>query len=178
MAFTIIDYEKLTGNASSVTLGSGGTIPQTYDHLYVVCHIRSNSGYRDYFKLAFNGDSPSGSNYSWSDIQATGSQTTTDSTGQGYMNLQYASAGSATESSVFSHMHIWVANYSDTTNFKQAIIDWSRPNWDTGTGGQQWGIGIYAGQRNTTGAITQVDCGIGNNFVSGSSFTLYGVTGA
>ena len=176
MAFTVIDHEELSSNTSSVTLNDGGSnIPSSYAHLYLACSVRSNSGYRDNFKLWFNGDS-SGGNYSRQELTAYGSPTALKDYGQHYIDLQHACAGSATEGSVFSQFHIWIMNYAETNNDKQALIEWSRPNWDSGVGGQQWGIGVAAGLRNTTGAITSVSCGAGNSFVSGSSFTLYGVS--
>ena len=72
---TYVLIEKYTvgsGGVSSVTLGSGGTIPQTYTDLKIFASIRTNrtASNAENIRLQFNGDTSS--SYSWRYIDGNG----------------------------------------------------------------------------------------------------------
>ena len=172
--FTVIDHEEATGNITAWTKDS---IPSSYDHLLLVASTRGQiAAYRDYYKLSLNDDSIGGSNYSYTELETfTSTPVSSRSTGQGYIRMDGVVGGSAL-ADTFGTIKIWIPNYSQTANFTQVFAQWSLPN--NSTTNDQWGVGMAAGLRRTTGAIDEIALGAGDGFVEFSTFTLYGVTGA
>tara|TARA_R110000751_G_scaffold181447_1_gene288160 strand:+ start:14 stop:544 length:531 start_codon:yes stop_codon:yes gene_type:complete len=174
-AFTVIDHTEIgVGGAASWTKSS---IPSTYDHLLLKISSRSEGGtYYEQLNLQFNSDT--GSNYSYTSIYAAGS---TVYSGRGTTTVAirnlYAN-GSSNTADAFGSINIWIPNYANASNFKQAITnsvtasdsttDWQ---WTLFTGGGLW---------QSTAAISEVSVSpvAANDFAQYSTFTLYGVTGA
>ena len=173
-AFTVIDHEEATGN---ITSWSKDSIPSSYDHLLLVASTRGQiAAYRDYYKLSLNDDSIGGSNYSYTELETfTTTPASSRSTGQGYIRMEGGVGGSAL-ADTFGQIKIWIPNYSQTADFTQVFAQWTLPN--NSTTNDQWGVGMAAGLRGTTGAIDEISLGAGDGFVEFSTFTLYGVTGA
>ena len=173
--FTVIDHEEATGD---ITSWSKDSIPSSYDHLLLVASTRGQkSAYFDYYKLWFNDDSIGGSNYSRTPLEthAVSDIRSVRQTGQGYLAMNGVVAGSAL-ADTFGTIKIWIPNYSQTANFTQVFAQWTLPN--NSTTNDQWGVGMAAGLRGTTGAIDEIALGAGDGFVQYSTFTLYGITGA
>ena len=173
-AFTVIDHEEATGNITAWTKDS---IPSSYDHLLLVASTRGQkSAYFDYYKLWFNDDSISGTAYSRTPLETyTATPVSVRQTGQGYFAMNGVVAASAL-ADTFGQIKVWIPNYSQTANFTQVFAQWTLPN--NSTSNDQWGVGMMAGLRSTTGAIDEIALGAGDGFVQYSTFTLYGVTGA
>ena len=172
--FTVIDHEEATGDITSWTKDS---IPSSYDHLLLVASTRGQiAAYRDYYKLWFNDDSIGGSGYSYTELEAyTSPPVSNRNSGQGYIRFDGGVGGSAL-ADTFGTTKIWIPNYSQTADFTQVFVQWTMPN--NSTTNDQWGVGVVAGLRSTTGAIDEIDLGAGDGFVQYSTFTLYGITGA
>ena len=177
---TTIGHHECTADDNSIVFGStsgNSRILNTYQHLMMVVSTRSDaSAYKDYYKLSFNDDSV-GSNY-YSYTTMTDNDGGTDavnarSEGQGYIRFEGIVGGSS-QADVFGTAKIWIPNYGDSQT-KQIFIQWSKPNKSVATGSEQFGLGLVAGLRNQTGAITQISLGSGDNFVQYSTFTLYGI---
>jgi len=172
MGWTLIQHTALTSSAASVTLGSGGTIPQTYKTLTLVISSRSDitPGYPDDgIFLAFNGSSSSYSNrvlYGNGTIaqSATNSYTTT----KVYVS---ASNTSSSTTNTFASIRVDLPNYSGSTN-KALSSDGVIENNAT-LAIQALNAGLWSNTAAITSIVITPNSG---NFVSGSTFTLYGLS--
>ena len=174
-AWTHIAHDALSLPAASVTWSS---ISGSYDHLLIVASTRSDkSAYYDYYKLRLNDDSIAGTAYSRTPFEtaAAADVRSVRQTGQGYIAINGIPAA-AVLADTFGTFKCWIPNYSQTANFTQVFAQWTIPN--NSTSNDQWGVGMMAGLRNTTGAIDEIALGAGDGFVQYSTFTLYGITGA
>jgi len=164
-------YEKI----ATTTLGSAtatitfSSISGSYTDLVLITnHGVSSGGSGDTISLRFNSDT--GSNYSGTTIYGTGSS----SASQRFSNqtvINIARSVGPTASSIESNAVINIQNYSNTTTYKTVI---SRANVPTGSyPGLEATVNIW---RNTA-AINSIDILYlsGGTFVSGSTFTLYGI---
>ena len=166
---TFVLIEKYTvgaGGVSSVTLGSGGTIPQTYTDLKVLISARNSyaSAGDDWLNIKFNSSTTS---YSYRLLQGTGSGA------YSYNNtVQYVGdivANGAT-SNTFGNMEIYLPNYAGS-NYKSysvdAVTEWNNTFALTD---------LLAGLWSSTAAITSLTFTPRNNsFVQYSTFYLYGI---
>lgn len=164
-------YEPIATN----TLGSAtsqvtfSSIPNTYTDLVLVINARGTStgnAISVYFVT-----NVTGSNYSSVWIVGDGSSVTSSrytGLGQGY--LGYIS-GASTSSNSRGTVIAQFMNYSNTTTFKTVI---SRGNVAESE------VDAYASLIRSTSALTSITVGEGggNNFVAGSTFTLYGIKAA
>lgn len=159
----------LTAGTASVTFSN---IPQTYTDLVLVANIRISGTGGEGIGIRFNNDS--GSNYSYTRVFASTSAvsdvgTNLTSTDGGYF------PGSDSSSSLFDPGIYQIMNYSNTTTNKMVITRWNN-NQNPGT----THVGFNAGLWRSTAAITSVTLAKdgGKTFVSGCSFTLYGIKAA
>jgi len=175
-AFTVIDHEELTGAAATWT---SATIPASYDHLYLVISARgalAGSNYTEYVDVQFNGDT--GTNYSstalYTDDTTPGSLRTSGVDGMDRL-IWINADGSLADT--FGNATIWVPNYANTANFKQALGQSVAPN--NSTANYEWWVSAGAGLWSSTAAITSITIDPQNgDLMQYSTFTLYGVTGA
>jgi len=172
--WNVIDHQELSGSETTVTHSS---ISGSYDHLCGLISARSDqSAYYSGVMLNFNNDT--GSNYSFTDIQA---YTTTPSSfganSQSKIGYPPIPAGSAL-ADTYSATEFWIPNYANTSNYKQILIKSGAPN--NSTTDSQWELKNSAGLWSSTAAITEIDFTIngGHDFVQYSTFTLYGINGA
>lgn len=163
-----IETYTLGSAASSVTFGSGGTIPQTYTDLIIVCNFSASSSNVVTPSIRFNGDT--GSNYSNTTLYGTGSTTTSVRyTNQNKSFLGDFSAGVTTYAP--DTYIIQVMNYSNSTTYKTFLTRYNQINSSNGE------VGATAGlwrNTNTITSITILSDG-GQNYAVGSTFTLYGI---
>lgn len=157
----------LGSNAASVTFSS---ISGSYTDLVLVSFARSTiagTGNNLYCRL----NSDSGTNYSATEIAGDGSSAYSDrQTSSNYSFIGFTS-GAGAASDVFGPSISNFQNYSNTTTNKTII---SRGNAE----GQ--GAHAIVSMWRSTAAITQIviyPAGV-NNFVTGSTFTLYGIKAA
>lgn len=170
MSWTLIESQVLSNSAASVTLGSGGTIPQTFKTLKVVMSVRS--------------DANDGTNQPWSQcaIQLNGTGST-NRTGRGVFGTGAATgsttltdttfwiAGNTATASTFGNAEITIPNYSGSTNKPISSDSVTESN---GTYAAQF---LIASLWSNTAAITSITVTPGGttNLVSGSTFSLYGL---
>jgi hypothetical protein len=158
-------YEKvesivLSSTQATVTFTS---ISGAYTDLVLVMNPIANTLSGSYPYLRFNGDS--GSNYSRSMMQSTGSAAQTDrsiNSSEGY----FIYGNQVTTNGSFSAI-VNIMNYSNTTTRKTFL---SRTNVASDR------VEALVGLWRSTSAITSITiyCG-SNSFVSGATFTLYGI---
>jgi hypothetical protein len=154
-----IATQTLGSASSSVTFSS---IPSTYTDLILVFNGSSASGTPD-LCARFNGDS--GTNYSRTFLVGDGTSATS---GRSSSQASFVPGGvpNATNSTtVFNIM-----NYANSTTYKTAICRDTLPaNYTAAT------VGLWR----STAAITSIELfPSANSFITGSTFTLYGIKAA
>jgi hypothetical protein len=158
-------YEKIATYTapSSTSTYTFSSIPSTYTDLVLVVDYDSSSTIIANIYLRFNGDT--GSNYSFTYLQGTGSAAQSGrSSGATAIEAGYQSAVGR------SNILAQVQNYSNSTTYKTAI---SRHNDTPGV------VQTYVGLWRNTAAITSLSLTCSNqSFVTGSTFTLYGIKAA
>lgn len=169
---TFVLIEKYTvgaGGTSSVTLGSGGTIPQTYTDLMVKASIRTDFGYtRDDGKITFNNSTTgySGKYLVGYDSGGTGSGSSSTTV----FDAWRVDGGTAT-TNTFNNVEIYIPNYT-SSNYKSFSMDDVTEN----NSSTSYYLGIMAGLWSNTAAITSIKFSQGNGaIVQYSTFYLYGI---
>lgn len=159
-----IETTTLVSAQSSVTIGSGGTIPQTYTDLVLVYNGTVTASGMD-IRFQFNGDTAG--NYSYTYMAGNGSSASSSRLANASNIPSYFLVGTSTSPATII---MNVNNYSNTTTNKTALIRTSDAPSETVASVGMW--------RNT-GAITSIRVfPSANNFASGSTFTLYGIKAA
>jgi len=171
--WNVIDHTELSGTATSWEKTSIGT---SYDHLYIMTSQRVDASvYEQSTDLQFNGGGASV--YSYTRLEA---RTATPASGRGSAQAQITgpySTGTSVLADTFATSTIWIPNYANTSNYKQAIITMTLPN--NSTTDYQWRVMQTAGLWGSTSAIDSIKLlTSGGNFVQYSTFTLYGINGA
>lgn len=152
---------------ATTTLGSAqgsvtfSTISQSFTDLILVYNTGSTSVVNDYVRL--NGDT--GSNYSWTRLVGTGSSVISS---RGTNDT--AMIMGDTSSSLVTTQIIQIANYSNTTTNKTILNKSANPS-----GAFTVSVGLW---RNTSAVTSITVFPNGTTWLSGSTFTLYGVKAA
>ncbi len=177
--WNVINHQELSGSATTVTHSS---IAGSYDHLHGIISARStagdSSGTYYYVGMLLNFNNDTGSNYSFTDIQAaTSTPSTFQASSQTKIGYPPIPAGTAL-ADTFGVTEFWIPNYANTSNYKQMFIKSVGLNYSTTD--SQWEIKLSAGLWASTAAITEIDFTIngGHDFKQYSTFTLYGINGA
>jgi hypothetical protein len=171
--YTLIEAQTLTSSAASVTFSS---IPATYTDLVLRLSLRGDqANYSEIILLEFNGNAAA--NYSYTAIRANSS--TADSvrgTAQTYGRVGYANSGNST-ASTFGSAEIYIPSYTVSQNKPLSGIGISENN--SSTAGEAY-VTPYATLWSNTSAITSIKISPinGPNWVSDSSFYLYGISNA
>jgi hypothetical protein len=155
-------------------------IADTYDHLYIVASLRTNttdSALWDDVFLRFN--ERAASEYTYSNIEVSNTSPLA-SRGGGAAGVRVGRATNpAASAGYFNTFEIWVPNYASDAGFKPIICT----NHVVGTiaATTYWRILITQGQwQGTPAAITDLEINLAHGsdlFVQHSNATLYGVTG-
>ena len=167
--YTLISSQTLSASASSVSFNS---IPATYTDLLLRCSTRSDYATVPLLgALRFNNDT--GNNYSNRQIYwDNGSNALSSSNTANNFVYSIASPSSGVTANTFSNNDIYIPNYA-SSNYKSFSNDGVAENNAT--------TPIYmvmlAGLWSNTSAITSITAfpGGGANFISGSTFYLYGI---
>jgi hypothetical protein len=166
----LIASNTLGSAAASVTFSG---IPATYTDLVVRASIRGdNADYYDNVKITLNNSSST--IYSLTRLEGYG--TSSGSTNQGpdatYWNAGSISAGATATSNTFSSVELYLSNYAGSTNKVASEFGVQESNSATNNN-------LVAGALlwRSTSAITTIkfETLYGSNWVSGSSFFLYGI---
>jgi hypothetical protein len=162
--------EAKTSTSSSVTFSS---IPQTYTDLKLVISARDSSTGANWsrIKFAFNGTS-STTNWSGRELYGTGSGS---GSSWNYGTSDSAAGGFATTADVttntFGNTEIYIPNYT-SSNYKSISTDSVTENNATSAL-----AGFEASLWSNTAAITSIELTLSTgNFISGSTFYLYGIS--
>lgn len=176
--YTLISSNVLTSSAASVTFSS---IPATYTDLVLRISARAeNAGANGLnIDLRFNGDTAS--NYSYVVLRGNSSVANSGAIGnQNYLRLQAAANTDLSTSNTFSNWETYIPSYAVSQN-KPISSYWVQEN-NSSTASESFII-AQAGLWRNTAAITSI--AIANltespakNFLSGSSFYLYGISNA
>lgn len=171
---SIETYTVGSGGQSSITFGSGGTIPQTYKHLQLRVAVRTNrSGGDDSVSVRFNGDT--GSNYTWHGLYGTGSGTpgAQASTSQTAATILGEVLSDTQLANTFT---VGIVDILDYTNTSKNTTLRSLNGVDGNGYGQ---MRLHSGLWLNTSAITSltVKPDYGTLFVQHSSLALYGIKG-
>jgi hypothetical protein len=168
---TVINSTTLTGTQQYITFSS---IPNTYKHLWIQLSARSDSA-PDWFLMSFNGDN-NGSNYFSrllycdrnSGSVGGGTQTPSEQPLTGVINKSSAVANS------FSDAGVYIYNYTSSISPK-VFSGSSGQNNNTDPARQAF----WENRWNNGSAITSIRFGCqtasSNNFVAGTTITLYGM---
>jgi hypothetical protein len=166
--YTIISSNVLSASAASVTFSA---IPSTYTDLVLRASARSDrANPADALRITFNSDT--GTNYSTTAITAVGGAASSF-TFANTANLQYNTTdGDGATASTFGSFEMYLPNYTSTTSKPISVFTVAEDN-STANGTIRGIANLY---RNTT-AITSITIvpNTGPNWLSGSSFYLYGI---
>jgi len=162
--YTPLATTTLGANAASVTFSS---ISGSYTDLVLIA--QGQGTVENYAYMTFNSDT--GSNYSNTILTGTG--TSAVSTRNSNVTKIYLTPYYGTFYTDFSNITICnILNYSNSTTYKTSLIRAGRAS--TG-GGTEASVGLWR----STSAITRIDITASTgNFVTGSTFTLYGIKAA
>lgn len=167
MASTYTPIATTTVSGTSTTTVTFSSIPSTYTDLVLI----SNSGSSTASDLNFELNSDQGDKYSWTALGGNGTSAgSTRYSSQTYSGrLNWYAYQSTSNYSLVNIAHFM--NYSNSTTYKTIL---SRSN--NSALGTDAVVNLYR----STSAITQIKLLLASNwyFLSGSTFTLYGITAA
>lgn len=167
--YTLISSNVLTSSAASVTFLS---IPATYTDLVVRWSVRGDSA-TNYFNFNLNGETGSTTTYSRIALRGDGSAVSNDLQANDGNEIVFGSRNLSTyTASTFSNGEIYIPSYTASQNKPFGISTVVENNATAATY-----INTQAGLWRNTSAINQIVF-TGTNFVSGSSFYLYGISNA
>lgn len=172
--YQLISANTLSSNTSTVTFSS---IPQTFTDLVLKLSVRSTEGSftNDALRMRFNGSSSSVYNETF--IRGDGSgtavaNTTINNTSELVALVNTEASGQST----FSNVDIYIPNYTDTGFSQQSGAMTAMENTTTAAY-----ITTLAGRYSPGTAISSITFafyGTSSNFLSQSSFYLYGISNA
>lgn len=168
--YTLIASNTLSSSAASVTFSA---IPNTYTDLVVKSSIRTDqSNPTASFFVRFNGSSAT--NYSRTSLYTTNASTASSFRESNVNGMEYGVANAATATSnTFANFEIYIPNYLSSTNKPSSAFGVAENNATSPIF-----IQVSAGLRSVTDAITSLSLVPSGNFLSGSSFFLYGIRSA
>jgi hypothetical protein len=160
-----IETVTLNGTVSTVTLGNGGTIPQTYTDLVLV--FNGGTASAGNIQTRFNGDS----NAIYSTVTLYGANSTPGSGGYANINVMYPGVAGSLPSTISSNAIIHISGYSNNTTFKNMLSRYNNANVEVDLTISTW---------RSTAPVTSITLYSysGSNYLSGSTFTLYGIKAA
>ena len=166
----LITSTTLSTSAASVTFSS---IPSTYTDLVLrYSHRDSGAGtFSGSVYVRLNGDTSSSTSYSATRIDGNGATASSSR----YNGLSFWATsdgqGSTSTANTFSNVELYIPNYTSTTNKPAGVFAVNETNATTAY------VMARAFLYSTSSAITSIDLtrSTGDNFVSGSTFYLYGI---
>jgi hypothetical protein len=161
--YTLISSNVLTSSAASVTFSA---IPSTYTDLVLRFSVRASSA-PEAIRLVLN----SWGNGSQTTLYGNGASATSDrDTATSGTNL-YNINNSSSTSNTFTSGEVYIPSYTVSQNKPLSAFHAQENNGTTA-----W-IQATAGLKSSTASITSIsfETVYGGNFVSGSSFYLYGI---
>ena len=166
--YTLISSNVLGSSAASVTFSA---IPSTYTDLVVRLSLRNDRAVTDgTFIMTVNNNTSS--IYSYTYVQGNGSAASSARSSAGTSLTDFTLVGSSATSNTFSSLEIYIPSYTASQNKPISTFGASETN------AAAIKLNAIASLAATTAAISSIE--IANNstwqFVSGSSFYLYGIS--
>jgi hypothetical protein len=167
--YKLIASNTLSTSASSVTFSA---IPGTYTDLVLKYSARTDNTTPRDVRVRLSGITTS--QYSSTDLRATNATASSvRSSNQVFMEFNNAIGGSDSTANTFSNNELYFPNYISSTN--KPVSNFGVVESNHATDDYNY-LHATAGLWRNTGAITSIELYLGsNNFVSGSSFFLYGI---
>jgi hypothetical protein len=181
-------YEPLATNTlgSSQTTVTFSSISGSYTDLILVFNARSDRNDQanrptDLIKVTFNGSSAAYYSDTVIGTNSTSSPFAYSETNQAFIAVG-AIPGAQSNAGEYGTNIFQIESYSNTTTFKTLLARGGNAT-SVGSGNYYMGamVGLWRGSTgSSTAAITSITLApyVGPNFVSGSTFTLYGITAA
>jgi hypothetical protein len=163
----LISSQTLGSAAATVTFSS---IPATYTDLVLRISARVDSGSASSLDVQLNSDTST--NYSRTTIRGNGASTLSNrTTSASNISLLTTNQGSSTTADTFTNVEIYIPSYTISQNKPISISGTTEDNATTAY------ITGHAGLWRNTATISSIQLTDNNafNFVSGSSFYLYGL---
>lgn len=147
-------------------------IPQIYTDLIFVASIRNSSASSQEVYVTVNGSGGSGTAITNRYLIGSGSSVATAVTSSAAAIWQVLFQNGQQTANTFGNLQLHVPNYSNSTRAKVFAIESVSENYGTSAEQRMMVSGI-----STTAAITSMQfISASNNFTSGSTITLYGLT--
>lgn len=168
--YTLINSNVLASSAASITFSS---IPATYTDLVVRFSVRSDrSSTFDNIETRLNADS--GTNYSNTLLSGDGSAAASSNSSNANIWQVQITNGDTSTSNTFSNSELYIPNYTSTANRPASVFSVQEDN--SATARIRLNAYLYRGASAITSmAFTPSN---GTNWLSGSSFYLYGISNA
>lgn len=166
--YTLISSNVLASSAASVTFSA---IPSTYTDLVLRVSARSDGSAAG--RVVINADA--GTNYSRTQLQGDGSATASVATSNSTsLVITYGSNSSTSTANTFNNLELYFPNYNSTSARPISSFNVTENNAASSAGNDD--IVLTAGLYRGASAITSIKYEHASaNFVSGSSFYLYGI---
>lgn len=164
--YTLISSNVLSSSAASVTFSA---IPSTYTDLVIKMSLRTSApSVASSYIFRINGDTAS--NYSQTRIEGNGASASSGRTSSTTLFVGYYPASNNATANTFANQELYIPNYLSTTS-KQLSLD-SAHETNATTAYIDAIAFLYRGTSPVSSITFEGD---GYNFVSGSSFYLYGI---
>ena len=171
--YTPIQTTTLGSAQASVTFSSLGS----YTDLIIVCntYTRFGSETASTMWIRFNGDT--NTNYSTTVLSGNGTSASSNRvSNSNYAEVAQTMAKTGTTSTVFTPAILQIMNYGNTTTNKTVL---SRSGNEDGTNNTSRRVDARVSLWRSTSAITSITIGTdATEYVTGSSFTVYGILAA
>lgn len=165
--YTLISSSELSSSAASVTFSS---IPATYTDLVLWASHRNDTTGRTNDQLVLRFDASANTAHSRTQIAGDGASATSDRTSSSAsITIDEGTTGPSATSNTFATSLFYIPNYATTSNKPVSIDNATETNATTA-----WRVGSAGLYRNSS-AISTIIIDTNGNFVSGSSFYLYGI---
>jgi len=162
--YTPIATQTTSSSVASVTFSS---IPSTYTDLVLISNVYKTGGSGQSGVFQVNGDT--GTNYSFTYINGNGTSATSgrvSSNTYGCFDLW----GQSMSDTTFEEHALNFMNYSNTTTYKTILYRGNAVNK-----GVEQGVNLWRSTAAITSVVLYLQAG---SFVTGSTFTLYGIAAA
>jgi hypothetical protein len=169
--YTLISSNVLSSSAASVTFSA---IPATYTDLVVRCSLRNDAA-SEIGRIILTINSTS-AGYSSTRLYADGSTVTSARTSGGSDVFVLGVNGSTSTSNSFGSVELYIPSYTASQNKPISAVGFPETNAATFSANPAYGT--YALLWSNTAAITALNLATNNNWQSGSSFYLYGISNA
>jgi sarcosine oxidase delta subunit len=169
--YTLINSNVLSSSAASVTFSS---IPATYTDLVLKAATRGDDGAVSYADVFYWFNNDRGSKYSWTYLSGSGTAASSSrNAATTEINMYRVGTRAGATANTFGSWELYIPNYAGTTGKPVSTFGASENNTTAAY------ITAEADYISLTSAITRIDIGsYSTNFVSGSSFYLYGISNA